>query len=92
VDHCCDLGRHYLTFFIFLAVSTAVLEITYQKCSKICIIGNIMSRICFLFKKLAQREELIQVNFMARVREEFRLNLNAILVWLHNLQIHEILL
>ena len=51
-----------------------------------------MSRICFLFKKLAQREELIQVNFMARVREEFRLNLNAILVWLHNLQIHEILL
>lgn len=65
---------------------------TYQKCREVCIIGNVMSRICFLFKKLAQREELIQVNLMAHVREEFRLNHRGIPIWLHNLQIYEIFL
>lgn len=36
------------------------------------------------------KEELIQVNLMANVREELRLNNSTIPIWLHNLQIYDI--
>lgn len=81
-------GPLFYFFRIFLAVSITALEMTYQKCREFCVVGNVMSRYVFIFKK-QYKKELIQVNLMAPVREELRLNHSTIHAWLHNLQIYE---
>lgn len=62
---------------------------TYQERREFYVVGN-MSRYIFCFKKW-YKEELIQVNLMAHVREELRLNNSFIPIWLHNLQIYDII-
>lgn len=60
-------------FLIFVAVSRAALETTYQKGRQFCVVGNMMSRYVFFLKKW-YKEKFIQVNLMAYVREKLKLN------------------